>query len=155
MIKILHYQAIQHGFSLALWILLASHRTPHMTDCFLHKSINCQPHYQHLLAAVSEPVNRLISTCQQLHQHLSSAWLAPVSHWISNCQPLVMHLSAAWSALDHFPLRRLKSTEWAARIASFSQLICAYWAPQSVPTQPPDQCLSAAWQVPVSLLIST
>ena len=25
--------------------------------------INCQPHYQHLLAAVSEPVNRLISTC--------------------------------------------------------------------------------------------
>ena len=29
--------------------------------------------YQHLLAAVSEPVHRLISTCQQLYQHLSAA----------------------------------------------------------------------------------
>ena len=28
---------------------------------------------QHVLAAVSEPVNRLISTCQQLYQHLSAA----------------------------------------------------------------------------------
>ena len=27
--------------------------------------------------------------------------------------------------------------------------------PQSAPTQPPDQCLSAAWEVPVSPLIST
>ena len=31
--------------------------------------MNCKPHYQHLLAAVSEPVNRLSSTCQQLYQH--------------------------------------------------------------------------------------
>ena len=31
----------------------------------------------------------------------------------------------------------------------------SYWAPQSVPTQPPDQCLSATWAVPVSQWIST
>ena len=64
-------------------------------------------------ATWSVNLSRLISTCQPLDQPLSVPWLASVSQLISNCQPLVKHLSAAWSALDHFPLSRLKSTDWA------------------------------------------
>ena len=64
----------------------------------LFRSINSQPHYQHGLAAVSEPVNLLKSTCQQLYQHLSAALLAPVSLFIGTCQPLYHQLSGAGAA---------------------------------------------------------
>ena len=57
--------------------------------------INCKPHYQHLLAAVSAPISCLISTCQYVDQHLSAASLTTVSQLTSTCNPLGQRLLAA------------------------------------------------------------
>ena len=55
---------------------------------------------QHLSAALSAPVSRLIITCQHVDQNLSAASLETVSQLISTCQLLDQHLKAAYTVPD-------------------------------------------------------